>query len=206
MNTAARVPETPRVVDLEPPLDEPTVRALEVGDSVRIQGSVFTGRDRLHRYLFDGGASPVDLQGAVIYHCGPLAILENGRWRVMAAGPTTSMREEPYMARIIAEHSPRLILGKGGMGAATREACRIHGCAYVQLVGGAASWIAQCIKSVENQWFLEEFGPTDAMWHFKVERLTGTVAIDAAGRSVYDGISGASGQRLRQLLNKGGGR
>lgn len=188
-------------IDLRTPLSEAVVRGLPLGAKVQIKGMIYTGRDRLHRHLFDGGAAPLDLQGAALFHCGPIVVAgADGVRRVVAAGPTTSSREEPYMADIIARHGIRMILGKGGMGAATREACRRHGCVYVQAVGGAAAWIARRVRCVGRVWFDNEFGATEAMWEFEVEGLEGIVAIDAAGHSLFETVWRRSEERLRALL------
>jgi tartrate/fumarate subfamily iron-sulfur-dependent hydro-lyase beta chain len=195
MNAAAR-----SSILLTAPFDEAAIRALPLGVTVRISGTIYTGRDRVHRYLFDGGESPVDLRGGALFHCGPVVVPEGESWRVVAAGPTTSIREEPYMASIIARHGIRVILGKGGMGAATQTACREHGCVYIQTVGGAAAWIAQCVRRVGRVWFEREFGATEAMWEFTVEGLIGRVAIDARGESLFAGVEAASAARLRRLL------
>ena len=183
------------------PFTEAQTRPLAAGTPVSVNGLVHTGRDRLHKFLHDGGVSPVELRDSAIYHCGPVVVQEaGGTWRVIAAGPTTSSREEPYMAGIIARHGVRVVIGKGGMGAATREACRKHGCIYLQGVGGAAVSLADCIRSVRQVHFLEEFGATEAMWTFDVAGFEAVVAIDTHGRSLYDEVSASSRKELERLL------
>ena len=183
------------------PFTEAQTRPLAAGTPVSVNGLVHTGRDRLHKFLHDGGVSPVELRDSAIYHCGPVVVQEaGGTWRVIAAGPTTSSREEPYMAGIIARHGVRVVIGKGGMGAATREACRKHGCIYLQAVGGAAVSLADCIRSVRQVHFLEKFGATEAMWTFDVAGFEAVVAIDTHGRSLYDEVSASSRKELERLL------
>ena len=156
---------------------------------VSISGTVYTGRDRLHKYLFEDGESPVDLKDAAIFHCGPIVVKDDeGQWKVVAAGPTTSSRENPYMPQIITDRGVRVILGKGGMSAETQNACREYGAVYIQVVGGAAAWLAKCVKRVDAVWFLNEFGATEAMWKLEVENLTGIVAINANGESLFSGV------------------
>lgn len=197
MSASAAVPTTLLTV----PCGADAVRALPLGASVRLSGTVYTARDRLHRFLHDGGTPPVSLRDAVLFHCGPVVVLEaGGTWRVVAAGPTTSIREEPYMAAIIAQHGLRAIIGKGGMGPATQAACREHGCIYIQTVGGAAAWIAQCVRRVGRVWFEREFGATEAMWELHIEGLIGRVAIDARGVSLFTRVEQQSGERMRRLL------
>jgi len=182
------------------PFREADVRGLKVGDMVAVSGKVFTGRDRLHKYLFEGGACPVDLGDGALYHCGPVVVVQDGRWVVKAAGPTTSMREEPFMSRIIAEHGVRVIIGKGGMSEGTRRACAEHGCVYVHAVGGAAALLAQSITRVCNVFFRREFGAAEAVWELDVDGLAGVVTMDARGRSLHKRVGNASRRVLRELL------
>ena len=106
------------------------------------------------------------------------------------------MREEPYMADIIAEHGLRVVMGKGGMGATTRDACRVYGCVYIQAVGGAAAVIAQGIKKVRNVYLLDEFGPTEAIWELEIDGIEGIVGMDAYGRSIYEDVERCSSGKL----------
>lgn len=191
----------PSPIPLEYPFTEASVRALCAGDRVTVRGRLFTGRDRLHKHLAEGGPCPVALRDGGLFHCGPV-VLGNARdgWRINAAGPTTSMREEPYMATVIAAHGLRLVMGKGGMGAATRSACQEFGCVYLQAVGGAAAVIARKIRAVEGVWFLDEFGPTEALWSLDCAGIEAVVGIDAHGRSLYDEVADASRRTLDALL------
>jgi fumarate hydratase class I len=198
------------MITLHHPFTETAIRALCAGEAVRVSGRVCTGRDRLHKHLAEGGACPADLRDGALFHCGPVVVPlspdpsqpsdERGGWRVVAAGPTTSIREEPYMARVIERFGVRVVIGKGGMGEATRAACAQFGCVYLQAVGGAAALIAQRIKRVAQVHFLEEFGATEALWELDVEGLEAVVGIDASGRSLYDEVRDASAMRLRRLL------
>ncbi len=192
---------TGSTVQLKYPFKEADVRKLQLGTEVSISGTVYTGRDRLHKFLFEGGESPVDLTDGAIFHCGPIVVKdENNDWKVVAAGPTTSSRENPYMSQIIGERGLRVILGKGGMDAETQTACRENGCVYIQVVGGAAAWLAKCVKRVDAVWFLDEFGATEAMWKLEVENLTGIVAINAKGESLFSGVEQFSRRRFMALV------
>ncbi|MFC1462650.1 FumA C-terminus/TtdB family hydratase beta subunit [Verrucomicrobiota bacterium] len=186
--------------ELEYPFTGAKVRELRTGQVVSLSGRIFTGRDRLHRYLYDGGKSPVDLKDGAIYHCGPVTVYDSGTWTVRAAGPTTSVRQEQYMARIIRQHRVRVVIGKGGMGEATRKACSLYGCVYLQAAGGAAALLAGAIESVEGVHFVKEFGAAEALWQLSVRNFKAIVTMDTRGRSLHKKIAAASKRELRSLL------
>jgi fumarate hydratase class I len=123
-----------------------------------------------------------------------------GRWKVVAAGPTTSAREEPYQAGIIERFGVRGVIGKGGMGERTLAAAQAHGCAYLHAVGGAAQVLAECITAVRNVYFLEEFGSPEAIWELEVERFPAVVTMDAHGGSLHREVFEASRAALARLL------
>src|SRR6266852_6507373 len=154
---------TGREITLQTPLSEDAVRSLRVGDVVLVSGRMFTGRDAVHSYLMKH-EPPVDLRGSVLYHCGPVVVKEGEGWRVTAAGPTTSIREEPYQGEIIKRYGVRAVVGKGGMGAKTLAALEEHGGVYLNAIGGAAQFYAGAITSVDGVSLLE-FGTPEAMWH-----------------------------------------
>jgi fumarate hydratase class I len=186
---------------LKYPFDERSVRALKAGNAVSITGRIYTGRDKFHKYVADGGEMPVDFRDGALYHCGPVVVEENGGYRVVAAGPTTSVRENPYEPDFIAKSGVRLIIGKGGMDAATLEAMRRHGCVYVQAVGGAAALCAASVRKVAGVSLLDEFGAAEAVWHFDVVGFKGVVAMDSHGGSLFADVAAASKRRLAALLS-----
>ena len=192
------------MTSLRLPLSEADVRALCAGDEVALSGLVHTGRDRFHKFLAEGHPPPVDLRGGALFHCGPVVVRDEaapGGWRVVAAGPTTSAREEPYMAGIVRREGLRAIVGKGGMGPATTGACRECGCVYLQAVGGAAALLARRVRRVAAVHFLDEFGATEACWSLEVEDLPALVGVDAAGRSLFDDVRASSRAALDRLLS-----
>jgi fumarate hydratase subunit beta len=181
------------------PFTEEKIRALKVGDEVTISGTLFTGRDAVHKYLHEGGQLPagVSFRDGIIYHCGPVVIKdEQGNWKCVAAGPTTSIREEPYQWQIIRDFGVRGVIGKGGMGDRTLEACQRYGCAYLHAVGGAAQVLAECIKRVPNVYMMEQFGAPEAIWEFEVLDFPAIVTIDAHGNSLHKEILAASRAEL----------
>lgn len=182
------------------------IRDLKLGQIVSISGRIFACRDRVHRHLFDGGDAPVELKDGAIFHCGPAAVPTGDGWIIRAAGPTTSARHDPYMPRIIEKYQIRLIIGKGGMGAATRQACAAHGCVYLQAVGGAGQLLAARIERVTGVYFAKEFGPSEALWDLSVKDFPAIVSIDAGGRSLYRRVEKSSRAALRRAIKSGAGQ
>jgi fumarate hydratase class I len=188
-----------QAVRLQTPLSAEDVKKLKAGDVVLLSGTVFTGRDEVHKYLYKGGDLPM-LHGGVIYHCGPVVLEENGRYRVTAAGPTTSIREEPYQAEIIARYGIKAVLGKGGMGGKTLEACQKHGCVYLHGIGGAAQVYAQTVIDVPNVFLKDEFGSPEAVWEMVVKDFPAVVTMDSHGRSLHAEVAERSKMELAEVL------
>ncbi len=188
---------TGREVALAAPLDEKTIRTLRVGDVVLLSGRAYTGRDAVHHHLVSH-TPPVDLRDGVIYHCGPVVAKDGDGWRVTAAGPTTSIREEPYQGDIIRKYGVRVVMGKGGMGAKTLAALKDAGAVYLNAIGGAAQFYARCIERVDGVSLLE-FGTPEAMWHLQLKDFPAIVTMDAHGDSLHQSIEADSGERLETL-------
>jgi fumarate hydratase class I len=186
---------------LKIPLSEADARALKVGDVVLLSGMIHTGRDTFHHHHMSHDA-PVETEGGVIYHCGPVMLKQDGKWRVMAAGPTTSIREEPYQAEINRKLGLRAVIGKGGMGAKTLQGLADHGAVYLNAVGGAAQYCAQCVVDVPGVHYLEEFGVPEAMWHFEVVDFPAFVTMDSHGNSLHADVDKSSFEKLRALVDK----
>ena len=191
------------MTSLTVPFTEAQVRALKVGDEVSISGIVFTGRDAVHKYLHEGGALPpgVSLRDGIIYHCGPVMMKQpDGSYKCTAAGPTTSIREEPYQWQIIRDFGVRGVIGKGGMGDKTLAACKEHGCVYLHAIGGAAQVLAECVKKVRNVYLAEEFGSPEAIWELEIENFPAVVTIDAHGNSLHKEVLAHSQAELAKRL------
>ncbi len=194
------VMRTGREIHLTTPLDDERIRSLRVGDVVLVSGRMFTGRDAVHSYLMTH-EPPVDLRGAILYHCGPVVVKEGEQWRVTAAGPTTSIREEPYQAEIIRRYGVRAVIGKGGMGAKTLAALKECGAVYLNAIGGAAQFYARAIVGVDGV-SLMEFGTPEAMWHLTVTDFPAIVTMDANGNSLHKDLEQESGRHLQALAER----
>jgi fumarate hydratase class I len=197
MARAEGFPLTGREVVLSAPLSEEAVRNLKVGDVVLVSGEVFTGRDAVHAYLMKN-PPPVDMRGAVLYHCGPVMLKQGENWAVKAAGPTTSSREEPYQATVIEKYGVRAVIGKGGMGAKTLAALEKSGAVYLNAIGGAAQFYARTVEKVLGV-HLIEFGIPEAMWHLRVNNFAAIVTMDAHGNSLHAEVEEETGEKLASL-------
>lgn len=204
---------------LSVPISEAQIRQLRIGDQVLLSGVIFTGRDAAHKYMketFIAGPCPQSekplydilkqgLAGGVIYHCGPVvrkvprAGGPSDKYEFVAAGPTTSIREEPYEAAVIEHFGLRAVIGKGGMGARTLEACGKFGAVYLHAIGGAATLIAESVKEVIAVHKLE-FGVPEAFWQIRVEDFPCVVTMDSHGASLHDKVRADSQRKLKTLL------
>jgi fumarate hydratase, class I len=198
MARAEGFPLTGREVVLRPPVTEEQARALRVGDVVLIQGEMFTGRDAVHAYLMKN-PPPVDLNGAVLYHCGPVMLKQGEGWAIKAAGPTTSIREEPYQADVIRRYGVRAVIGKGGMGPKTLAALKDFGAVYLNGIGGAAQYYARTVERVLGVHLLEQFGIPEAMWHLKVNNFAAIVTMDAHGNSLHAAVEKQTASALAEV-------
>jgi fumarate hydratase class I len=201
MAVAEGFPLTGREIILRPPLTEEQMRSLVVGDIVLITGEMYTGRDQVHAYLMKNDP-PVNLEGAALYHCGPVMLKQGDEWVMKAGGPTTSIREEPYQAHVITKFGVRAVIGKGGMGAKTLAALKHHGAVYLNGIGGAAQYYARTVKKVRGVHLLEQFGIPEAMWHLEVDGFMAIVTMDAHGNSLHEIVENETGEKLA-LLKRG---
>ncbi len=186
------------------PLTKEDVLSLHTGDMVLINGQIVTGRDRLHKFLFNEKPAmkriPFNLEGTILYHCGPIIKKTAKGFELIAGGPTTSMRVEMYEHQIISEYGLRGVMGKGGMGKQTLNALKENGCVYLHTIGGAAVYLADRVKRVIGVWKLEEFGMAEAMWVFDVEDFPAIVTMDAHGRSLHEEIEKESYSEFKRLI------
>jgi len=200
------------------PISAETVRDLKVGEPVLLTGVMLTGRDTVHKWMIETfikktrepqgndlevyeAIKPL-LDGGVIYHCGPVVSgLETKEYKFVAAGPTTSIREEPYQADVMKHFNARGVIGKGGMGPKTLAGCQGVPFVYFHAIGGAASYIAQSVKKVLGV-YKYDFGVPEAMWVIEVREFPAVVTMDAHGASQHAVIDAQSKKVLDGLLAK----
>ncbi len=204
------------MIDLTFPLSDKAVRELKVGDPVSLYGLMVTGRDAAHKWLVDtfikhtrsphgDDAQAMEalkplLAGGAIYHCGPVvAGLDTKQYRFVAAGPTTSIREEPYQADVLQHFGIKAVIGKGGMAARTLAACQSVPAIYLHAIGGAATLIAQTVTRVAGVHKLE-FGVPEALWVIEVKAFPAVVTMDSHGHSLHAEVEAQSRAALERLL------
>lgn len=196
------------------PIPDEDIRSLKVGDTVFLNGVIMTGRDAAHKFMIEhfikGEPQPDEvelyedlkkiLDGGVIYHCGPVVKQhDDGSYSFVAAGPTTSIREEVYQADVINHFNLKGVIGKGGMGANTLKACQEQPAVYFHAIGGAATLIAQAVKEVLDVKKLE-FGVPEAMWVIRVEDFPVVVTMDSHGESIHEQVEARSSEKFAELI------
>jgi len=180
------------VYKLKTPISEEEIRKLRVNDVLYITGTIITARDAAHRRALElhkeGKKLPISLEGLPVFHCGPIVKKEDDKWKVVAAGPTTSTRMDLFEDEFIKNFKVRVVIGKGGMGKKTTEAMKRYGAVYGSFTGGAAVLAAKAVKNVKSvEWY--DLGMPEAMWVLEVEDFGPlTVAIDAHGNNLFEEV------------------
>lgn len=191
------------MIKLQLPVSEEAIRALKVGDEVLLSGVIVTARDRAHKYMVEKRPDEVReiLKDTVIYHCGPVMKKHpGGEWEVVAAGPTTSIREEPYQADVMEEYKVRGVIGKGGMGPKTLAGLKKTGAVYLHAIGGLSQVLARKVKKVRGVMKLEEFGVPEAFWILEVEDFPVVVTMDSHGVSLHETVGAESEKKMKEIL------
>lgn len=191
-----------REYKLETPLGKEEVTKLRAGDILYVSGEVFTSRDRTQKLILENrNRLPFSLQGLIEFHAGPIVRRKNSEWKIVSIGPTTSFRMEDNEYEFIRETGVVGIIGKGGMGSRTMEACREFKAFYGVLPGGAAALIAKSVKRIIGVYWLEELRAPEAMWHLEVKELGPiTIVIDAFGNDLYEDLRRRVGENLSRVL------
>jgi len=192
------------MIKLNLPTTEEEIRKLKVGDEVLLSGIIVTARDVAHKYMIDERPDDIRdmLKGSVIYHCGPvMQQFDDGHWEVVAAGPTTSIREEIYQADVIDTYEVRGVIGKGGMGPKTLAGLKATGAVYFHAIGGASQVLAAAVKKVPGVHKLKEFGVPEAFWQFEVVDFPVVVTMDSHGGSLHDALDETSGAKFKEIVD-----
>ena len=191
------------MISLKLPVSEEEVRKLKVGDEVSLNGIMVLGRDNAHAWMHEEKPDEIRdlLKGTVIYHCGPVVKKVDDEWIFVAAGPTTSIREEPYQGDVLKEYDLRAVIGKGGMGDKTLAALKEHGAVYLHAIGGTAALLAKAVVKVHDVLKLEEFGIPEAMWVIEVKDFPTVVTMDSHGQSLHQVIKGKSNIVADKLIS-----
>jgi len=201
---------------LNMPISDEEIRDLKTGDTVFLNGIMLTGRDDVHKWIIDTFVEKTRepagddlevyekikplLEGGIIYHCGPVVSkLEDGSYKFVAAGPTTSIREEPYQSRVLAHFNAKGVIGKGGMGAKTLKGCQEIPAVYLHAIGGAATLIAESVEKVLDVHKLD-FGVPEAIWVLEVKDFPVVVTMDSHGKSIHDEIEAKSKENFEKIL------
>ncbi|HPN84408.1 MAG TPA: FumA C-terminus/TtdB family hydratase beta subunit [Victivallales bacterium] len=173
------------------------IRSLRCGDEVLLSGTIFTGRDAFHKKLSSLEKAPYFLlPGSAIYHCGPIAKNEGGNFKIIAAGPTTSWRMGLYAPEIIKRFHVKIFIGKGGMNQKFAEACVKHGAVYLSFPGGCAQSACKYFSEIRNVYYLNEFGPAEAVYEISVKNMPLTVTIDSHGGNLHEKIKNTSLKKI----------
>ena len=194
------------VFKLKTPISEEQIRKLKVNDVLYVTGTVVTARDQAHRraleYFKEGKSLPLNLDGLVVFHCGPVVAKQGDKWIAVAAGPTTSTRMDLFEDEFIKDFKVRVVIGKGGMGKRTTDAMQKYGAVYGAFTGGAAVLAAKAIKNVKGvEWF--DLGVPEAMWIFEVEEFGPlTVAIDSHGNNLFTDIQKSVDENKQKIYQK----
>ncbi len=176
---------------LTTPISEEDARNLKVGDIVYVTGEhVYTARDEAHERALEmyekGEKPPVDFEGSVVYHVGPVAWQKDGKWVIVSAGPTTSIRMELFEDEFLRKYNARIIIGKGGMGAKTLNALKEVGAVYCSFTGGCGALAAKGLKEV-RAYLWDDLGMPEALWVITAEEFGPLlVTMDSHGKSIHD--------------------
>jgi fumarate hydratase subunit beta len=189
------------------PISEADIRKLKVNDVLYVSGIMVTARDEAHKKALElyreGKKLPVELEGGVVFHCGPIVKKEGDKWIAVAAGPTTSTRLEQFEDEFIKDYKVRVVIGKGGMGKRTTDAMQKYGAVYGAFTGGAGVVAAKAIKNVKTVEWLQEMGMPEALWVFEVEEFGPlTIAIDSHGNNLFDVVKKTAEENRTKIYQK----
>lgn len=172
---------------LTTPIKNEDISDIRVGDVIYLDGYIITCRDVAHRRLIERGIDlPVDLNGLAIFHAGPIVKKDGDKYTMISIGPTTSMRMEKFEKEFIEQTGVKLVVGKGGMGARTAEACKEQKALHCVFPGGCAVLAATEVEEIEGvEW--TELGMPESLWISRVKEFGPLiVSIDTEGNNLFE--------------------
>jgi L(+)-tartrate dehydratase beta subunit len=195
---------------LVPPVTEAQARALQVNDTVTLEGTLFGIRDANQIALFDKGRTTrFDMRGHAAMHTAPnvrkvpASAAHPTGYAPVCVGTTTSARMERFTEPLMERLGVRLVVGKGGLGPASLAAFARLGGAYLALIGGTAALETTWIEAIEDV-DLDDLNP-ESVWKFRVRGFGPLlVAMDSRGGSLYEAVdSNARARRANALARLG---
>lgn len=166
------------------PFKKEELAELQAGDVCYLTGPLYTLRDaghiRLMAEIQEKGSLPYDLEGQTIFYAGPSPAAAGRPFG--AVGPTTSSRMD-FATPTLYEKGIVATLGKGKRNKAVHDACVDNATVYMVACGGAAAYLAKCVKSEE----VVAYGDlgTEALRRIEVEDFPVFVGIDTRGNDIY---------------------
>ena len=188
---------------LTTPISNEDIESLRIGDVVFLDGLLVTCRDVGHRRLIELGRElPVDLKGLAIFHAGPIVARDGDGWKMISIGPTTSMRMERFEDEFIERTGVKLIVGKGGMGPKTAEACAKHKALHAVFPGGCAVLAATEVQKIERvEW--EDLGMPEALWVCRVKEFGPLIiSIDTHGGNLFEANKACFNEKKKPILER----
>ncbi|TAK44008.1 MAG: fumarate hydrolyase [Betaproteobacteria bacterium] len=188
------------------PVTEAQVRALQVNDTVTLQGTLYGIRDATQIHLFDRGRTTrFDLRGHAVIHTAPnvkpvaKTPANPAGYAPLCIGTTTSDRMERFTHPLMQQCGVRLIIGKGGLREASLTAFGELGGAYLAIVGGTAALETTWVEAIEDV-DLDDLNP-ESLWKFRVRGFGPLlVAMDSHGASLYSEVKRHAQARRAEAL------
>jgi len=166
------------------PLENKQIARLKVGDKVALTGVIFTARDQAHKRLLSAITQkkrlPIDLNGGVIYYCGP-TLTPKGKI-IGSCGPTTSSRMDEFSPALLKAGLAAMI-GKGRRSKEVKRAISKYHAVYFLTYAGCGALISKYVKEMKLVAY-KELGP-EAIYKLKVKDFPVIVGIDYRGNDIY---------------------
>lgn len=188
------------------PVTEEQVRKLRINDTVTLHQTLYGIRDATQIHMFDHGRKTrFDLRGHAVVHTAP-----NVKWvgetkahpsgyAPICIGTTTSARMERFTRPLMEQYGVRIIIGKGGLFAASAKAFADIGGVYLAIIGGTAALETTWIEQIEEV-DLDDLNP-ESLWKFRIKGFGPLlVAMDSHGGSLYTAVNAAAKDQRAGVL------